>query len=180
MIGLANAGMDTQNTIKQAAEFGITAGGQKLAALLFTLAEVNGLGLETAQGLNLTESFYWNRNDETREFGKRFFERTKAMPNMVQAGTYSAVLSYLKAVEAAGTDETEAVAKKLHELPVKDVFSENGHVGANGRLITDAYLMEVKKPGESDIPWDYYTVKATIPGAQAFADPAQSGCPLVN
>ncbi|WP_407059734.1 ABC transporter substrate-binding protein [Haematobacter massiliensis] len=180
VIGLANAGMDTQNTIKQAAEFGITAGGQKLAALLFTLAEVNGLGLETAQGLNLTESFYWNRNDETREFGKRFFERTKAMPNMVQAGTYSAVLSYLKAVEAAGTDETEAVAKKLHELPVKDVFSENGHVGANGRLITDAYLMEVKKPGESDIPWDYYTVKATIPGAQAFADPAQSGCPLVN
>ncbi|OWJ80334.1 MULTISPECIES: ABC transporter substrate-binding protein [Haematobacter] len=180
VIGLANAGLDTQNTIKQAAEFGITAGGQKLAALLFTLAEVNGLGLETAQGLNLTESFYWNRNDASREFGKRFFERTKVMPNMVQAGTYSAVLSYLKAVEAAGTDETEAVAKKLHELPVHDVFSENGHVGANGRLITDAYLMEVKKPGESDVPWDYYTVKATIPGAQAFADPAKSGCPLVN
>ena len=180
IVGLANAGMDTQNTIKQAAEFGIVAGGQKLAALLFTLAEVNGIGLEAAQGLNLTESFYWNRTDATREFGKRFFERTKAMPNMVHAGTYSAVLSYLKAVEAAGTDETEAVAKKLHELPVSDVFSENGHVGANGRLITDAYLMEVKKPGESDTPWDYYTVKATIPGAQAFADPAQSGCPLVN
>lgn len=180
VIGLANAGMDTQNAIKQAAEFGITAGGQKLAALLFTLAEVNGIGLEAAQGLNLTESFYWNMNDDTRAFAKRFFDRTGAMPNMVHAGTYSAVTSYLKAVAAAGTDETEAVAKKLHELPVDDVFAQGGKVGANGRLIKDAYLMEVKKPGESDIPWDYYTVKATIPGSEAFMDPAKSGCPLVT
>ena len=140
----------------------------------------DGLGLEAAQGLYFTESYYWDRNDASREFAAKYEARTGAKPSMVQAATYSAARQYLKAVEAAGTDETEAVAKKLHELPVKDVFSENGHVGANGRLITDAYLMEVKKPGESDIPWDYYTVKATIPGAQAFADPAQSGCPLVN
>ncbi|WP_151719671.1 ABC transporter substrate-binding protein [Gemmobacter serpentinus] len=180
VIGLANAGMDTQNAIKQAAEFGITAGGQRLAALLFTLAEVHGIGLDAAQGLNLTESFYWNRTDETRAFGQRFMDRTGAMPNMVHAGTYSAVLSYLKAIEAAGTDETEAVAAKLHELPVSDVFASNGKVAANGRMISDVYLMEVKKPGESDTPWDYYTVKATIPGDQAYLDPAKSGCALVK
>lgn len=180
VVGLANAGMDTQNAIKQAAEFGIVAGGQRLAALLFTLAEVHGLGLEAAQGLTLTEAFYWNRDEESRAFGKRFFERTGAMPNMVHAGTYSAVTSYLKAVEAAGTDETEAVAAKLHELPVNDLFAKNGKVGPNGRMIHDVYLMEVKKPGESDIPWDYYKVLATIPGDQAFLDPAKSGCPLVK
>ncbi|NML76482.1 ABC transporter substrate-binding protein [Rhizobium sp. S-51] len=180
VVGLANAGMDTQNAIKQAAEFGIVTGGQRLAALLFTLAEVHGLGLEAAQGLTLTEAFYWNRDDESRAFGKRFFERTGAMPNMVHAGTYSAVTSYLKAIEAAGTDETEAVAAKLHELPVNDVFAKNGKVGPNGRMIHDVYLMEVKKPGESDIPWDYYKVLATIPGDKAFKDPAQSGCPLVK
>lgn len=180
VVGLANAGMDTQNAIKQAAEFGIVAGGQRLAALLFTLAEVHGLGLEAAQGLTLTEAFYWNRDDESRAFGKRFFERTGAMPNMVHAGTYSAVTSYLKAIEAAGTDETEAVAAKLHELPVNDLFAKNGKVGPNGRMIHDVYLMEVKKPGESDVPWDYYNVLATIPGDQAFLDPAKSGCPLVK
>ena len=180
VIGLANAGMDTQNAIKQAAEFGITQSGQKMAALLFTIAEVNGIGAEAAQGLNLTESFYWNMNDETRAFAKRFFERTGAMPNMIHAGTYSAVTSYLKAVQAAGTDETEAVSKKLHELPVDDVFSHNGKVAANGRMISDVYLMEVKKPAEITTPWDYYKVVATIPGAEAYTDPAKSGCPLVK
>ncbi|SNS88786.1 amino acid/amide ABC transporter substrate-binding protein, HAAT family [[Luteovulum] sphaeroides subsp. megalophilum] len=180
VIGLANAGLDTQNAIKQAGEFGIVQGGQRLAALLFTLAEVHGLGVESAQGLTLTESFYWNRNEESAEFGKRFMERTGAMPNMIHAGTYSAVLSYLKAVEAAGTDETEAVSAKLHELPVEDVFAKGGKVAANGRLISDVYLLEVKKPGESDVPWDYYNVLATIPGDQAYLDPAQSGCPLVT
>ena len=180
VIGLANAGMDTQNAIKQAAEFGITQSGQKMAALLFTIAEVNGIGAEAAQGLNLTESFYWNMNDETRAFAKRFFERTGAMPNMIHAGTYSAVTSYLKAVKAAGTDETEAVSKKLHELPVDDVFSHNGKVAANGRMISDVYLMEVKKPAEITTPWDYYKVVATIPGAEAYTDPAKSGCPLVK
>lgn len=132
VIGLANAGLDTQNAIKQAGEFGIVQGGQRLAALLFTLAEVHGLGVESAQGLTLTESFYWNRNEESAEFGKRFMERTGAMPNMIHAGTYSAVLSYLKAVEAAGSDETEAVSAKLHELPVEDVFAKGGKVAPTG------------------------------------------------
>ncbi len=180
VIGLANAGLDTQNAIKQANEFGITQGGQKLAALLFTIAEVNGLGQETAQGLNLTESFYWNMDDQTRDFGKRFFERTGAMPNMNHAGTYSAVTQYLKAVQAAGSDETEAVAARLHEMPVDDVFARGGKVQENGRMVKDVYLMEVKKPGESDIPWDYYTIVATIPGEQAYLSAEASGCPLVK
>lgn len=180
VIGLANAGLDTQNSIKQAAEFGITQAGQRLAALLFTIAEVHGLGLDVAQGLTLTESFYWDRNDASREFANRYKERTGAMPNMVQAGTYSAVLSYLRAIEAAGTDETEAVAAKMHELPVKDFFAENGKVGPNGRLISDVYLFEVKKPDESKGEWDYYKLLATIPGDQAYIDPAKSGCALVK
>ncbi|SNX71726.1 amino acid/amide ABC transporter substrate-binding protein (HAAT family) [Cereibacter ovatus] len=180
VIGLANAGLDTQNAIKQAGEFGIVQGGQRLAALLFTLAEVHGLGIDSAQGLTLTESFYWNRNEESAAFGKRFMERTGAMPNMVHAGTYSAVTSYLKAIEAAGTDATEAVAGKLHELPVEDVFAKGGKVAQNGRMISDVYLLEVKKPGDSDVPWDYFNVLATIPGDQAYRNPAESGCPLVT
>jgi branched-chain amino acid transport system substrate-binding protein len=180
VVGLANAGADTQNAIKQAAEFGITQGGQKLAALLFTLADVHGLGAEAAQGLNLTESFYWKRTPESEEFGRRFFERTGSMPNMIHAGTYSTVMSYLKAIEAAGTDETEAVAAKLHELPVNDVFAQDGKVGANGRLIKDVYLMEVKAPADITEEWDYYNVLATIPGDEAYLDPAESGCPLVT
>ncbi|GAB1583075.1 ABC transporter substrate-binding protein [Phyllobacterium phragmitis] len=180
VIGLANAGLDTSNAIKQAAEFGIVAGGQRLAALLFTLAEVHGLGLEAAQGLTLTEGFYWDRDDQSREFGRKFFERTGRMPNMVQAGTYSAVTQYLKAIQAAGTDESEAVAKKLHEMPVEDVFARGGKVQANGRMVYDMYLMEVKKPEESKEPWDYYKVLATIPGDQAYLSAEESGCPLVS
>lgn len=180
VIGLANAGLDTQNAILSASEFGIVQSGQRLAALLFTLAEVHGLGAEAAQGLTLTESFYWNRTDETREFANRFFERTDAMPNMVHAGTYSAVMQYLKAVEAAGTDETAAVSEQLHTMEVNDVFSQGGIVGANGRLITDVYLMEVKAPADITTEWDYYNVLATIPGAEAFIDPAESGCSLVT
>ncbi|WP_429815199.1 ABC transporter substrate-binding protein [Sinorhizobium chiapasense] len=180
VIGLANAGLDTSNAIKQAAEFGIVQGGQRLAALLFTLAEVHGLGLEAAQGLTLTEGFYWNRNEESAKFGKRFMERTGKMPNMVHAGTYSAVLSYLKAIEKAGTDDADAVAKELRALPVNDVFAQNGKVAENGRMIHDMYLLEVKKPDESKEPWDYFKVLATIPGAEAFIDPAKSGCDLVK
>ncbi len=180
VVGLANAGADTQNAIKQAAEFGITQGGQRLAALLFTLAEVHGLGLEAAQGLTLTEGFYWNRDEDSQKFGKRFFERTGKMPNMVHAGTYSAVLQYLKAIEKAGTDETEAVAKALHEMPVDDVFGRGGTVGPNGRMFHDMYLLEVKKPGDSKEPWDYFNVLATIPGKEAYIDPAKSGCELVK
>lgn len=180
VVGLANAGLDTQNAIKQAAEFGITAGGQKLAALLFTLAEVHGLGLETAQGLTLTESFYWDRNDASREWSNRYKERTDKMPNMIQAATYSGVLHYLNAIKAAGTDETEAVAAKMKETPVKDMFAENGKVLANGRMVSDVYLMEVKAPADSKGEWDYYTVKATIPGDQAYLAADKSGCPLVK
>ena len=180
VIGLANAGLDTANAIKGASEFGIVAGGQKLAALLFTLAEVHGLGLEAAQGLSLTEGFYWDRDDKSREFGKRYMERTGRMPNMIQAGTYSAVTQYLKAIEAAGTDETEAVSAKLHEMPVDDVFAQGGTVGPNGRMFHDMYLMEVKSPDESQGDWDYYNVVATVPAKEAFLDPAKSGCPLVQ
>ncbi|MBX4868504.1 ABC transporter substrate-binding protein [Rhizobium bangladeshense] len=180
VIGLANAGLDTSNAIKQAAEFGITQSGQHLAALLFTLAEVHGLGLEAAQGLTLTEGYYWNRDDESRAFAKKFFDRTGKMPNMVHAGTYSAVTQYLKAVQKAGTDETEAVAKQLHEMPVDDVFGRGGTVGANGRMIHDMYLLQVKKPADSKEPWDYFNVLATIPGKEAYIDPAKSGCDLVK
>ena len=176
VIGLANAGLDTANAIKQASEFGIVQGGQKLAALLFTLAEVNGLGAEAAQGLNLTEGWYWDQNDENREFGKRFMEKTGRMPNMIQTGTYSAVLSYLKAVKAAGTDETKAVAAKLHELPVEDLFAKKGKVQANGRMVYDMYLFQVKKPDEMKGDWDYYTEVSAVPGSDAFLSVENSGC----
>ena len=180
VIGLANAGLDTANTIKQAAEFGIVQGGQRLAALLFTLAEVHGLGAEAAEGLSLTEGFYWDRNAESRAFSQRFFDRTGRMPNMIHAGTYSAVLQYLKAIRQTGTDATEAVARALHEMPVNDVFAKNGRVGANGRMIYDMYLMEVKPPAAMNNDWDYYNVLATVPGDKAFIAPAESGCPLVS
>ncbi|EKS28569.1 ABC transporter substrate-binding protein [Afipia felis] len=180
VIGLANAGLDTSNAIKQASEFGIVQGGQKLAALLFTLAEVHGLGLQAAQGLQLTESYYWDRDDRSRDFGNRFFKKTGRMPNMVQAGTYSAVTSYLKAVKAAGTKDTEAVTKKLKEMPVDDAFTAHGKVLANGRMVTDLYLFEVKKPSESKKPWDYYNVVATVPGDKAYPTAKESGCPLTK
>lgn len=178
VIGLANAGLDTANAIKQAAEFGIVAGGQRLAALLFTLSEVHGLGLDAAQGLSLTEGFYWDRDDESRKFAQRFFEKTRRMPNMIHVGTYSAVTQYLKAIKEAGTDDTDKVAEKMHSMPVNDVLARNGKVGKNGRHIYDMYLMEVKKPAESTKPWDYYKVLATVPGDQAYIKPEESGCPL--
>src|SRR6202522_2683037 len=145
-IGPANACLDTTNSIKQAAEFGIVKGGQKLAGLLMTLAEVHGLGLEAAQGLVLTEGYYWDRDDRSRDLANRFFARTGRMPNMIQAGTYSATLQYLKAVKAAGTRDTEAVARKLKELPVDDLFAQGGKVLENGRMVSNLYLFEVKKP----------------------------------
>ncbi|ERF82884.1 ABC transporter substrate-binding protein [Bradyrhizobium viridifuturi] len=179
VIGLANAGQDTTNSIKQAAEFGIVRGGQKLAGLLMTLAEVNGLGLEAAQGLVLTEGFYWDHDDKSRAFSERFFKRTGRMPSMIHAGTYSATLSYLKAVKAAGTKDSDAVAKKLKELPVDDAFAQ-GKVQENGRMVHDLYLFEVKKPSESKKPWDYYKQLAVVPGDQAFPKAKDSGCPLTK
>ena len=179
VIGLANAGQDTINSIKQAAEFGIVKGGQKMAGLLVTLAEVNGLGLEAAQGLVLTEGFYWDQSDKTRAFAERFFKRTQRMPSMIHAGTYSSTLSYLKAVKAAGTKDSAAVAKKLKELPVDDAFAQ-GKVQENGRMVHDMYLFEVKKPSESKKPWDYYKQLAVVPGNQAFPSAKDSGCPLTK
>jgi branched-chain amino acid transport system substrate-binding protein len=179
IVGLANAGLDTTNSIKQAAEFGIVKGGQKLAGLLMTLAEVHGLGLEAAQGLIFTEGFYWDHDDKTRAFGERFLKRTGHMPSMIHAGTYSATLSYLKAVKAAGSKDSEAVAKKLKELPVDDVFAK-GKVLENGRMVHDMYLFEVKKPSESKKPWDYYKQIAVIPGDKAFFTAKESGCPLTK
>jgi branched-chain amino acid transport system substrate-binding protein len=180
IIGLANAGLDTSNSIKQAAEFGIVKGGQKLAALLMTLAEVHGLGLEVAQGLVLTEGFYWDQSDKTRAFAERFFKRTGHMPSMIHAGTYSATLQYLKAVKAAGTKDSDAVVKKLKELPVDDVFAQGGKVLENGRMVHDLYLFEVKKPSESKKPWDYYKQLAVVPGDKAFPAAKDSGCPLTK
>ncbi|HYI89768.1 MAG TPA: ABC transporter substrate-binding protein [Beijerinckiaceae bacterium] len=180
IIGLANAGLDTSNAIKQAAEFGIVQGGQRLAALLFTLAEVHGLGLKAAQGLVLTEGYYWDLDDQSRGFAKRYMEKTGRMPNMVHAGTYSAVTQYLKAVQAAGTDETEAVAKKLHEMPVDDFFARKGKVLANGRMVHDMYLFQVKAPNDSKGPWDYYKHLSTIPGDLAFASFQESGCAVTQ
>jgi branched-chain amino acid transport system substrate-binding protein len=179
VVGLANAGLDTVNSIKQAAEFGIVSGGQKMAGLLMTLAEVHGLGLPAAQGLVLTEAFYWDRDDASRAFAERYFKRTGKMPSMIQAGTYSSVLSYLKAVKAAGTKDSDAVAKKLKELPVEDAFAK-GKVLANGRFVHDMYLFEVKKPSESKKPWDYYKQLAVVPGDQAFFTAKDSGCPLTK
>ena len=179
IVGLANAGQDTVNSIKQAAEFGVVAGGQRLAALLMTLAEVHGLGLQAAQGLVLTESYYWDLNDRTREFGERFFKRTGRMPSMIHAGTYSATLQYLKAVKAAGTKDSDAVVKKLKEMPVDDAFAQ-GKVQENGRMVHDLYLFEVKKPSESKKPWDYYKQLAVVPGDKAFPSAKDSGCPLTK
>src|SRR6266568_2830671 len=177
---LVDAGVDTTNSIKQAAEFGIVKGGQKLAGLLLTLAEVHGLGLEASQGLVLTEGYYWDRDDKSRDLANRFFKRTGRMPNMIQAGTYSATLQYLKAVKAAGTKDTEAVARKLKELPVDDQFAQGGKVLENGRMVHDLYLFEVKKPSESKKPWDYYKQLAVVPGDKAFPPAKDSGCPLVK
>jgi len=180
VVGLANAGLDTINCVKGAAEFGIATGGQKIATLLLTLAEVHGLGLQAAQGAVLTEAYYWDLNDRMRDLGQRFMKRTGRMPNMVQAGTYSAVLQYLKAIKAADSTATEAVAKQLHALPVDDAFVQRGKVLANGSMVHDMYLFEVKKPQESKGPWDYYKLLATVPADEAFETVAASGCVLAT
>ncbi|EWY38450.1 ABC transporter permease [Skermanella stibiiresistens SB22] len=180
VIGLANAGTDTTTSIKQAAEFGIVQSGQQLAGLLLVLSDVHALGLETAQGLVLTTGFYWDMDDEARAWSQRYFERMNRMPNMIQAGVYSSVAHYLKAVEAAGTDEGKVVAAKMKELPIKDMFARNGKVREDGRLVHDMYLARVKKPSESKKPWDYYEIVRTIPGDEAYLPLAQSPCPLVK
>ena len=181
IIGLANAGGDTTNSIKQAAEFGIVKGGQNLAGLLVFLTDVNALGLPTAQGLIFTETFYWDMNDQTRAFAKRFAERDKGIhPTMVHAGVYSAVLHYLKAVEALKSDDGTKVVAKMKEMPTDDPLFGKGSVRADGRKIHPAYLVEVKKPSESKGEWDLYKIRATIPADQAFRPMADGGCPLAK
>jgi branched-chain amino acid transport system substrate-binding protein len=180
IIGLANAGGDTTNSIKQAFEFGITKGGQNLAGMLVFLPDVHSLGLEKAQGLMLTETFYWDLNDQTRAFAKRFAAANGGKyPSMVQAGVYSSVIHYLKAVDAAKTDDGTKVAAKMKELPTDDVLFGKGSVRADGRKIHPAYLFQVKKPSESKGPYDYYKLVATIPANEAFRPMADGECPLV-
>jgi len=181
VIGLANAGGDTTNSIKQAAEFGIVKGGQELAGLLVFITDVHALGLPTAQGLTFTTTFYWDMNDQTRAFSKRFAPQDKGIhPTMVHAGVYASLLHYLKAVEALKSDDGTKVVAKMKEMPTDDPLFGKGTIRVDGRKIHQAYLMEVKKPSESKYPWDYYKVRATIPADQAFRPLADGGCSLVK
>jgi branched-chain amino acid transport system substrate-binding protein len=180
VIGLANAGGDTVNAIKQSAEFGIMKGGQKLSPLLAFVTDIDSIGLDTAQGLLLAEAFYWDLNDETRAFSKRFMERVKRPPTSAQAGVYSSVMHYLQAVKAAGTTDSAAVMKIMKETPINDMFANNGHIREDGRMVHDMYLFEVKKPSESKGRWDDYKLLATVPGDQAFQSLEASRCPLVK
>ena len=180
VIGLANAGGDTINTIKQAAEFGIMKAGQKITPLLVFVTDIDSIGLETAQGLLLSEAFYWDLNDETRAFSKRFKERVGRVPSAAQAGVYSSVSHYLKAVKAAGTTDSAGVMKIMKEMPVNDMFAKNGRIREDGRMVHDMYLFEVKKPSESKGRWDDYKLVATIPGNEAFQPLELSRCPLVK
>jgi branched-chain amino acid transport system substrate-binding protein len=179
VIGLANAGTDTTNSIKQAAEFGVTPK-QSLAGLLMFITDVHSIGLKVAQGMYLTEGFYWDLNDGTRAWSKRFFERHKRMPTMVQAGVYSSTMHYLKAIKATGTDEAQAVMKKMKATPINDFFAKNGKIREDGRHVHDFYLLQVKKPEESKGPWDYYHVRQVIPANDAVMPVARSECPLLK
>ncbi|MGH7333780.1 MAG: ABC transporter substrate-binding protein [Candidatus Rokuibacteriota bacterium] len=181
IIGLANAGGDTTNAIKQAAEFGVVKGGQNLAGLLVFITDVHGLGLPAAQGLIFTEAFYWDLNDKTRAWGKKFAERNRGIhPTMIHAGVYSSVLHYLKAVEALKSDDGTKVIAKMKEMPTDDPLFGKGTVRADGRKIHDMFLFEVKKPADSKGAWDYYTLRATIPAVEAFRPLDKGDCPLVK
>jgi len=181
IVGLANAGGDTTNAIKQGAEFGVVKGGQNFAGLLVFLTDVHGLGLQTAQGLIFTEAFYWDANDKTRAWGKKFAERNRGIhPTMIHAGVYSAVTHYLKAVDALKTDDGTKVIAKMKATPTDDPLFGKGTIRQDGRKIHPMYLFEVKKPSESKYAWDYYKVRATIPAEQAFRPIEQGDCPLVK
>jgi branched-chain amino acid transport system substrate-binding protein len=179
VVGLANAGQDTVNSIKAAYDFGLTPK-QQLAGLLTLVTDVHSLGIQQAQGLYTTEAWYWDQTDETRAFSKRFMERVKKNPNSNQAGVYSAVTSYLKAVQAAGSDDADKVVAKLKELPINDVFTKGGKIRQDGLHIHDMYLFQVKAPADSKYPWDYYKQIAKVSGEQAFQPLEQSRCPLVK
>jgi branched-chain amino acid transport system substrate-binding protein len=181
VIALAGSGTGFINAVKSAHEFGVTKSGkQTLAGLLVWITDVDAMGLEVAQGLTLTTAFYWDRDEETRTWSKRFFAQTKRMPTMGDAGDYSSTLHYLKAIQAAGTDDTVTVMSKMKSMPINDMFAKNGQIRADGRMVHDMYVYEVKKPSESKYPWDYYKFKATIPADQAFRPLTEGGCPLVK
>ena len=180
VIALANAGGDAVNAIKQAREFGLTKGGQTLAALLLNITDVHALGLETAQGLVITTSFYWDRTDGSRKFAKRFMAKQNNAPTFLQAGAYSAVSHYLKAVQAAGTDETNAVATQMKKTKINDAMTENGWIRDDGKVMRDMYVVQVKTPAESRGPWDYYKILATVSAEDSALPLSQSECPLVK
>ncbi len=180
VVALANAGGDTQNALKQAAEFGITQGGQKMIALLQEITDTHSLGISATQGLIVTDGFYWDMNDETRAFSKRFNERVGHMPTMIQAGLYSATMHYLKAIEAIGTDDAQKVIAQMRATPINDFFAKGGKIRVDGRMVHDMYLFEVKKPQESKGEWDLYNLIATVPGDEAFRPLDKGGCPLVK
>jgi branched-chain amino acid transport system substrate-binding protein len=180
VVGLANAGMDTVNSVKAAAEFGLTKK-QNLAALLMLITDVHAIGLNTAQGLYLTEGWYWDMNNETRSWADKFSKQMNGRkPNSDHASVYSATLHYLNAVKAAGTDDTAAVMKKMHEMPINDMFAKGGKIREDGRMVHDMYLFQVKKPSESKGAWDYYNLKGTIKGEDAFLPLAQSRCAAIK
>ncbi len=180
VIGFANAGRDAQNSIRQAAEFGLAKSGKTLATLLIFDTDLKGMGLEVSQGLQFTTGFYWDRTEETRAWAKRFYERQKAMPTMIQAGAYSAITHYLKAIEATGTDASDPVIRKMKETPINDFFAQGGKIREDGRMVHDMYLAEAKKPSESTGEWDLLKIKRTIPGDLAFQSMAAGTCPLVK
>ena len=182
MVAVLNAGEDTTNTIKQAAEFGLVDAGQKLAGTTFYILNVHGLGLEAAQGLQVVTPFYWDRNDASREFTRRWREamNTDRAPTHPQAGVYSAVLAYLRAIEAAGTDEAMAVSARMKQLPVDDFYGENSRIREDGRLMKDMFLVEVKSPADSTGPWDYYKVLAQMPADEIIRPMSEGGCPFVG
>ncbi|MGH8113003.1 MAG: ABC transporter substrate-binding protein [Rhodanobacteraceae bacterium] len=180
VIALANAGLDTVNAIKQAHEFHITQSGQQLAGLLVFINNVKALGLKTTQGLEFTSAFYWDRTPASRKWSERFFKLHHAMPTMVQAGVYSSVLTYLKAVKKAGTDNSNEVRAELGKMTINDMFVHDGHIEPNGLMLHNMYLLQVKKPSQSKGPWDLLTVVATIPGSKAFIPLSESQCPLLK
>ncbi|WP_375415090.1 ABC transporter substrate-binding protein [uncultured Bradyrhizobium sp.] len=180
VVALANAGGDTTNALKQAAEFGIVKGGQKMIALLQEITDTHALGAKETQGLIVTDAFYWDMNDETRAFSKRFNEKVGHMPTMIQAGLYSATMHYLKAIEAIGTDEAPKVMEQMRATPISDFFARHGQIRIDGRMVHDMYLFEVKKPEESKNEWDLYKLLATVPADEAFRPLDKGGCPLVK
>jgi len=180
VVALANAGADTTNAINTASEFGVTQSGQTLAALLLFLTDVHALGVEAAQGIQLTTGWYWDMNDETRAWSDRFMERTGVRPTMVHAGIYSSTLHYLRAVESTGSDEAQTVRRQMMETPINDMFAKNGRIRVDGRMVHDMYLAEVKTPAESKSEWDLYKILRTIPADEAYRPLSESKCPLVT